>query len=308
MRYGLLRNVLSSDAFIELSEKEFRELDLAKRDFVQAVYIEDKFDQVVENYLELEETLMHAALRFMVLQEGGYNEFQLERNLHNRRLTNLLTACRAYIDHSKHHVSQIFGADSSLRITLDTKFSEQYDQRLGYRVMEALRNYVQHRGVPLHSLTYNSRALDGDAKSTLLHTVTPYIWPSELRDDKKFNRSVLAELETIGNKVDSKELFRQYVGGLSVINDYLREQLEERVAECQRSINFALRRFDVECPDDESVIGLAAVAQEEDGELIEVVPLFSDLLSYRATLIEKNSKLWNIEARYVSSEIQTSDT
>jgi hypothetical protein len=54
MNYGLKRYVLGSSAFVEIAEKEYVDIKSAKANLLEALFIEQKFDAVIENYLELE--------------------------------------------------------------------------------------------------------------------------------------------------------------------------------------------------------------------------------------------------------------
>jgi hypothetical protein len=181
MKYKLAREVLDSSASIELSEAEYLQLKSAQKNLIEALFMEEKLDVVISNYLELETDLLSSAARHMVQRNQDYIWFQTERNLLNRRLVNLLSACRSYVDQTKHHLSNIFGNESDVVTKIEEYKTKQYEQCLGYRVMEALRNYVQHRGFPIHAVTYNSQWVESksEEKNKLLFSLTPYVNTSE---------------------------------------------------------------------------------------------------------------------------------
>jgi hypothetical protein len=56
----LIRQVLEPSESVTISENEFIEIRAAKRILVEAVFLEEKFDVVVENYLELETCFLDA--------------------------------------------------------------------------------------------------------------------------------------------------------------------------------------------------------------------------------------------------------
>src|SRR5687767_404381 len=133
--YGLTRLVLARSPFVELTEKEYRDALHAKHCVWQALQIEEKFDLVLSNYEELEHDILEVALRASMYFENdwsaGVDTFQGT----NRRLVNLLSTCRLYVDQIRHNLSLMYGADSPVAEEIKTSCSHEYDSRLGYRVM-----------------------------------------------------------------------------------------------------------------------------------------------------------------------------
>ena len=84
----------------------------------------------------------------MIRRDRGYRSSHLDRVLTDRKIANLLSAARLYVDHAKQHVHRILALDPVTTFDVGATLSTQYDLRFGYRCMEALRNYVQHRGLP----------------------------------------------------------------------------------------------------------------------------------------------------------------
>jgi len=111
MDYGLARLVLSSRAFVRISENEYQEIKNARSALFESLFIEEKYDLVVENYLEIERSLLESVVRNMILSGQDYRWFQMERSLFNRRLINLLTSARTYVDQVKHHLNNIFDTE-----------------------------------------------------------------------------------------------------------------------------------------------------------------------------------------------------
>ena len=58
MEYGLKRLVLGSKAFVPISENEYCAISEAQAGLFEAVFVEEKIDLVVENYLELETSFL----------------------------------------------------------------------------------------------------------------------------------------------------------------------------------------------------------------------------------------------------------
>ena len=50
---------------------------------------------------------------------------------------------------------------------LKNHISIEYDKHLSYRLMDNLRNYMQHRSYPVHNITFNSKAIDKNENSEM---------------------------------------------------------------------------------------------------------------------------------------------
>ena len=127
---------------------------------------------------------------------GNETHAELYKGLNQiiRRLINLLSTGRLYLDQSIHNLNNISSIKSINIEEIKTEKNKQYDQYLGYRVMEALRNYVQHRGYPIQSLTYNNKLVGKDPNGRVLFSTTPYIHVQEFEKDNKFKKEVLKEI------------------------------------------------------------------------------------------------------------------
>jgi hypothetical protein len=164
MRYGITTLVLGSPGLIEISNQDYENIKQARRILFEALYLEEKFDLLTENYIEYETDLLALSTRYMIFRDQNYSWFRREQNLISRRVINLLTACRMYLDQSEHHLHNIYNGDSPKLTDLEVEKSFQYDGHLGYRVMEALRNYVQHRGSPIQTIIFDARVIDRDSR------------------------------------------------------------------------------------------------------------------------------------------------
>ena len=205
--------VSGTKSFLEITKEEYDEYAKAKDNLVHFFYIEEKYDLVVENYIELETTLLEIAARQMITRTFEYNEFQRYRNLIIRRMCNYLSLSRMYIDQTSHHISQIFKKRSKQYTQFIEEVSKQYDSYLGYRVMDALRNFM-HRGYPIQGTSFPSKRREKDDDCEFLYTVEPFLNISELCEDKKIKASVLEELKNIGDKVHIKTMLREHFEAL----------------------------------------------------------------------------------------------
>ena len=74
----------------------------------------------------------------------------------------------------------------------------EYDKSVGYRIMEALRNYIQHRGEATKGISYPSQIEWREEGDPLWNFRLDLMLDMEaLRRDKRFKRSVLQEIESL---------------------------------------------------------------------------------------------------------------
>ena len=302
MSFALTKTVLGYKLFIDISEEEYQAISNAKKNLLDALYLEEKLDIVIENYLEFEMELLASSTRQMVNRGQNYFWFQEEINKLNRRVVNLLSAGRLYLDHSMHHLSNIYGDKSESIETIKNYRSEEYDLKLGFRVMEAMRNYVQHRGFPIQRWSYNAKRIEKKDKFQLLFP-TPFIIVEELRGDKKFEKSIINELEEIGKEIDIKPLVREYIAGIADIYEKVRLVMVKDVLSWEKMLFTCIEKFKDKISPEESVIGLSAVINGDRGTYRGVMPIFMDFIEHRRELEKKNRTLSTLGIRYVISEI-----
>jgi hypothetical protein len=236
MRYGISKDYLGFEGFFEIGETVYLQIANARKNLLEALYLEEKFDLVTENYYEFETELLSLATRSMIFRRHDYFSITVDRNLVNRRIMNLLTTCTTYKDQSAHIISKIYGQNSDNFKNIEKVKSLIYDQSLGYRVMEALRNYVQHRGFPISSFFYSYGYIGNDPKIEINHRVIPYLSISSIEDDGKFNKKTLQELKAIRSKdkVDVRPLIRDYVEGIGKIHEKCRELMQNDIKKWEK--------------------------------------------------------------------------
>lgn len=300
MEYGLARLVIGSSKFVPLAEADYDRIRRCQRILREVLSVEQKFDLLIDNYLAFETHLLDLSAREMLRDGTDWAQLQDQRNQINGRVLNLLSACRLYIDHCKHHIGTVQFEASDLKATVVSLFSAEYDLSFGYRFMEALRNYVQHRGYPVHGVIYDGRRAVND--SGFVFRVSPYLDVTQLEEDGKFKAAVLTEVKGLGPpRIDLKSLAREYIGGLSKVHEAIRRQLRNVVSESDLTVRKMIDEYQNADPPEGSILGLAAVRREHSA-YSDPIPLFEDLLDYRASFEKKNRVLTNLARRFVTGE------
>ena len=299
MKYGITRRILGCNTFINLSLGEFDEANIAKTNLMHALFIEEKLNYVLESFFEFERELLDMALDNILLSDMAWSASVNEVHTVNRRILNLLAACRLYVDHVAHSTCTIYGKGLEFK-AFKEKTSTEYDSHLGYRAIEAMRNYVQHRGFPVHCVNRTSQRVDTEDGLRAKHTVIPKVKVAALAADKKFKSSVLQELQELGEEIDFRPLIREYIESIGRIHLHIRETLQDDIPIWEAVMKQVVMRYREVGGED--TVGLAVVAEDESGNNVGRVEVFDDFMTRRQELERKNRHLTHCASHFVTSE------
>ena len=282
---------------VEISAQDFSGLKAARVVLSNAFAIEEKYEIVISNFLDLEKQLLDVAATNAVRDTNTYAEFFETRSVLNIRLVNLLTATRLYLDQLPQHIGECDLEDAGASALVKSRCSEEYDKHFEFRFMEALRNYVQHRGIPVHFVSQGARWTSVEADGLMEFSVHIAAQRSHLEEDEKFKKSVLNE---ISKDVDLIATARRYLESISGINEFVRELLSEPATSARTAIESAHHRYSQVCS--ESLIGLSAL-EMEGSQVISSVSLLLEWDDVRIQLQKRNRQLVNLSKRYVTSRV-----
>jgi len=297
MRYVIRRAVLDSCTEVPITADDFGSLVQARGILTAALAIEEKYALLVANYLDLEKRLLEIAAVNSVSFNFSYPSIFDSRTSLNICMVNLLTGARMYLDHILQDVADCVLQEDEGAKMVKARCSKEYGEHLEYRFMEALRNHVQHRGMAVHGVTMPSQWGTYEGDEVLEYSVTLYALRKVLAQDKKFKRSVLADLP---ERIDLLSAARRYVESLSGINEFVRETIAEPVTEARAAIERARHGF--AAVTDESLIGLEA-AKFDGPQRTASVALLLDWDDVRTDLRKRNRKLVNLGKRMISSRV-----
>jgi len=298
----LRRAVFGEKAFLPLSPEKAENLRRAIADIKEMFDVEQKFDIVLANFVELEQEVANRALHFAFYSEHNGRALLEDKQAFNRRTINFLTAAKLYIDQAKHHIKAFFADNPGAGEALDRAFTDEYDGHLGYRVMEALRNYSQHRGLPLQGLSHHARWLNMNTPERVMEfNVSLNLVTAELTADGKFKASVLKELHDRGKTIDIKLMIRQYVECLGRAHTRFRELVKARIDAARATLVQTAAEFTAICTESDPLIGLAVAQQHEDGTYTVLDYYPSQTLEYLDILQNRSRMLANLSRRRVST-------
>jgi len=274
----------------------------AKEVLLIALDFELRYDLLLENYLDLETYVLGAAVESSVFPGRGGSLLPNVRHQINRRLSNLLSRARLYIDQTAHSLSKSSNLPISAAKNFRTRRNKKYDDDPEYRIMEALRNYSQHCGFPAQSITFGIH-LDEREKDfpKNRHSVTFGILPEMLKKDSAFKPAVAKELEELSDKngcVSAMPIVRRYLSCLAEIHSDLRKELAElfKISDERFSEAYEMAR------DRQGNAPYALYSVSEGRSHCDEQPLNKELISQRTDLENKTRLSGAFERRYVSSQ------
>lgn len=302
MRYGIFKYPV----FVEISENEYVQIKSATKNLFEVLFLEEKLDLVTGDFLEYETELLSIASRMMIYRNDDYFSINNDRVIVGRRVMNLMSACRMYLDQCIHHITNLYGDDSALVTQIKNEKLNQYENYSGYRIMEAFRNYVQHRGSPVHGVWLSYRTIDIDEQYELLHTIIPYIKPSVIEDDGKFKKSILEEMKTIAIKdqIDIRPLIREYVEGIGKIHEKIREFIKSDIEKWENILESTVTKLEKEFEDRNTISSLEIVIEVDENRWVEHHTIFKDFLERRQALERKNRFFNNLAKSFATNEVK----
>ncbi len=302
MKYCIGPGVIGPWPYLDISGDDFERIKAAKAGVFVTLGIEEKFMMVLENYLEYERELLNLALGEMIL--SGWQPWDEQIPLMNRRLGNLLTVARMYIDHIKHDLSRLYGKAAQITVAVTEEFRLQYDDLLGYRVMEAMRNLLQHGFLPISGFRCPNEWEDRDGKDRQARHVR-YIVQVEIESlrENGFKSSVLQELEQKhAESQDIAPFIREYIEGLSRVHQTMRAATADDIKVWSSTISAIMQRYQQISSD--PIRHVAVSALDDEDNQIEEIYLSAGWIK-RLDGSRRRSVPTHIRRGYVSNEIRS---
>lgn len=297
MKYLVTILTTGNNPELVINESKFEQLKQAKECLSEILSFEEKYELLLSNYMELEKECLLISAQNMVYEDNEYMNFFDIKLLFNQRIVNLLTTSRLYIDQLSQHIKAC-----NLNIDIKSFFSYEYDNNFEYRFMEALRNYVQHRGLAVHftSIGSNWTSLDDDGEIQFKTRV--YTKKDEVEKDSAFKKSVAKEMP---DKVDIIYASRSYIESISKVHCNIRKILSDVAISSRQIVEEIIHEY--EKISNGKSIGLGIVCLENNGKYDEILDKFYITLEWdniRIKLERKNQSLVNLRKRFVSSSIK----
>lgn len=298
MYYQLRIHAMGKYPEIEIDEAKFCSIVEARNILLAAMAIEEKYDLLIRNYIELEKEVLNAASESMIYRDCDYSKSFDVRLLFNQRIVNLLTSSRLYIDQIQQHIRTCLPNDLDALSNVKGFFSKEYDNHFEYQFMEALRNFVQHRGLAVHSTNHLSRWTSQEDDGRMEFRIKLFTNKAEVSNDKAFKKNVS---KIMPKQVELICASRRYIESLNNCHIQIRDLISKPVRKAREIIVTAINEYgEVNNGDCLGLMALKYKNSAPHNELVNKVPVMLEWDNVRIQLVEKNQELTNLTRRFVS--------
>ena len=304
MDYVLKQLFLGAKHAVSITKEEFDGIGFAVNLRYELMYVEEKYLQVLQNYIENEILICKSALVETIYDTSAWAHKIEDINDANRCFMNFLSSSRMYLDHVPQHLSRASQSD-----VLSNEFkrlaSVEYDSQLGFRVMAALRNYAQHADFPVHSVTYTLGARKVESSLLVRHAVNLFLDPEQLVGDSKFKSSVLSEILGLKARINLSQMLREYVAALARLHTYVRSSFHHDLRDADSVVEDCALRF-IRGTDYEP-LGVAAVEIKDDGQYGRIHKIDREVSERRKHLESRCRLPINLGQHFISNDTVPDD-
>ena len=271
----------------------FEALKTRKTTLSEALAIEQKYEIIISNYLDLEREAIGLAVSHMVTDQTEIFDFFEAILSLNKHVVNLLSSVKLYSDQISSHVSRCT-TDPEAKIRVKQAQTDEYDSNFNYRFMEALRNHSQHYGSPVHRAKFLAR---WNSERTGMKFGIEYMSEKiRLQINKKFKRCILAEAD---DEIELPTTIRSYIESISSIHNFVRNIISDDVEVARNNIKEAIDEYEKQFGVEST--SLRAYKYHRDS-LEETILITLDWDDVRQRIQKKNRQLVNLSKRYASGE------
>jgi len=160
--------------------------------------------------------------------------------------------------------------------------------------MEALRNFVQHKGLPINITFLNHQKRDFDNKSFFEYGLEFSVKKERLESDKLFKSNILQETD---NVVNLKLYIRNYIESMSNVHIKMRSILADSVDGSRIIFENAHKNFNAKHSIQTDYLEAISYENESITSKISLTLMHDNI---RIQLQKRNGKLINLGKQYIS--------
>lgn len=288
----------------EIDADQYASLSEALTTVVSATEIEELFQVFAQSFLRFEKDLLDVAFESTYANTWDLNDDVFFSNIRHRFNVNIITILTAFQSYD-HQCNGIL--NSSINPPEAQEFNSKtrndiFDAHLSYRICAKLRNYAQHRALPLGGFTIGGKTnLGRDNVGNLKKldsgfNVSPWLNVSKFKSSSQCKAQLRSELESLGyEKIDMKWLVRSFAGAMYERHAALRAFLKPKIVAASEKIAAG---YD-----------LASASKSGDAKFLELHgkgekrPMRNDLGVNVLRSFETYTSLKGAERSYVTSQI-----
>lgn len=228
--------------------------------------IEESFDILKENFIDFEKSLHYVLVNSFVLSDLDTVIYSKNERYIIRTLTNFLTSCSSFLDHTSKLLKEDLFAPNIFNETENIRHS-LFDENDEYKVMYELRNILQHRNKPI-SLEFNKQFAKSENECavesiSVVLDVKNVLFDANL---KKYTRDVLLKYQD--SKLAVNKFARKYFTCMCIYLKKIRELEFETLKQKKVDYETLFEKYEQLKTDSENRIQrLIYLNKEENGKL-----------------------------------------
>lgn len=288
-KYQLIRNLSTTQ--LQIDKDRFELIIKYKSQLLQALYIEEKYDIFISNYLVIEKFILDNIIDRTFYNKNIYTNSHEFRLSLNRMFINVLSSIKMYQDQIPSHVKKILLDIPNAINKCKSLFSIQYDSFFEYQFMDALRNHTQHGGEAVHKFSFRANHLGKEDFSRNEFSMLILSLKSSLKENSGFKSSVLNKAD---ENTDLIRYARKYIQCLNTCHIQIREMISDVVQIARNEIESTLSEFENIESNNKGGNTYLVKTDKDGNEVGERISLFLEYDNERLSLINKNRKLSNL--------------
>lgn len=273
--YWLRQSIIGPQNPVNLTEDEYLDISSARRTLRDAKYFEERYEMLLGNFLDVEMFFSSYALESAISVSYKYDDLSVVFMDANRRVMNLLTTFKSYIDQTPRDFKDSVTSFKQEFVDITRK---AFDRSQSYRFISGLRNHVQHYSPPVHRIK-------GSAKSEQWPKPVNFIVEAKyLREDPDFKHKILDDFD---EEIDLRAQIRKFMVEMSEIHIHLRAKVEGEIDSARLKFARTIERYKQHQTDVSSVPGLT-ICKKTGEKLSDVQSVMLSWDDTRISIAGKN--------------------
>lgn len=239
---------------------EFRKLYSNYNFILKALWINEKYNMIIDNYYDFQLEVLKAEEELMKID--NQNEIitlgqQYIVNF-NRKIANILSSVRMYSDQTKHDLSSSNELSCNYE-NFKSDLSAQYDSSIGYQIMEFLRNYMQHEGLMIDELRSIKLFFSNNSNNNDYINLIVLLDYKRLKSIKNYTKKIKLDKllkNTNSEKFNIMWFLEEYINGIIKVHKQLYSRLNPIIDKYIEEIDSILLKYYKNVPQEVGVFSM----------------------------------------------------
>lgn len=283
---------------VEVGRPLFEEAAASNRILIAAWRLEESWHILIDNYAELEKVFLDTAFQDMIRGHTDFRFFHERRRTYARKLSNFLSSARLYRDGAIDILAN-FERKPAARTWIVSQYSEQKRDAVEFEFAEFLRNYAQHKDLPVHGTSFGS---SWDKKrDELTFSAQAFVSKKRLLADLPRNSSegLRDFISNAKDRIEISPVVRIYLERFSKVHLTSRNRIKADLDQAILFVRSAESKIDSIIGDGQTGNMYEFFAHDKTGRSVDTVPILEHAADDVERLIKTNRELKNLSKRRV---------